>query len=355
MQMCCCIAAMLWRHGITGKSANFRISATFQPSGNPIQLERRRNGSMSSAEQAYLGDETLAGLLKKAGLRVEMSQIRGLLAGVLAAPEGEHPEDWIRLVAPTADGACRAQLDALKRRLAADRPAAKLKTSADRVAALRKELGRRGLAGFLVPRADEHQGEYVPPRAERLAWLTGFTGSAGMAAVLAEKAAVFVDGRYTLQVRDQVDTALFEPLHLIEQPPESWIAANLSPRTSHGGGKLGYDPWLHTPDGLKRLRQAVAKAGGELVALESNPLDAVWSDQPPPPLAPVVPQDLRFAGRSAQDKRETLGRGLAEEGVTAAVLSNPDSLAWLLNIRGADVPRTPFALGFAILHGDASV
>src|SRR5215470_14388247 len=350
MQMCCCIAAMLLQHGITGKSANFRISATFQPLGNLIQPERRRNGSMSSAEQAYLGDEALADLLTKAGLRVEMSQIRGLLAGVLAAPEGEHPEDWIRLVAPTADGACRAQLGALKRRLAADRPAAKLKTSADRVAALQKELERRGLAGFLIPRADEHQGEYVPRRAERLAWLTGFTGSAGMAVVLAEKAAIFVDGRYTLQVRDQVDTALFEPLHLIEQPPESWIAANLLK-----GGKLGYDSWLHTPDGLKRLRQAAAKAGGELVAVDSNPLDAVWADQPPPPLAPVVPQDLRYAGRSAQDKREGLGSGLADDDIAAAVLTNHDSLAWLLNIRGADVPRTAFALGFAILHDDGGV
>jgi len=277
---------------------------------------------MNSAEQAYLGDDALAGMLKKAGVRVDMSQIRGLLAGVLAAPEGEHPQDWIDLVAPAADSSCRAQLDAFRRRLAAEAPAAPLKTSSERLAALRKELARRGLAGFLVPRADEHQGEYVPPRAERLAWLTGFTGSAGLAIVLAEKAAVFVDGRYTLQVRDQVDVALFEPQHLTDQPPESWIAANL-PKA----GKLGYDPWLHTPEGVKRLRQAAAKAGGELVAVETNPLDAVWSDQPPPPLAPVVPQDLRYAGRSAQDKRESLGRGLAGEGIAAAVLSNPDSLA----------------------------
>ena len=305
---------------------------------------------MNSAEQAYLGDDALAGMLKKAGVRVDLSQIRGLLAGVLAAPEGEHPQDWIDLVAPAADSSCRAQLDALRRRLAAEAPAAPLKTSAQRLAALRKELARRGLAGFLIPRADEHQGEYVPPRAERLAWLTGFTGSAGVAIVLAEKAAVFVDGRYTLQVRDQVDVALFEPQHLTEQPPESWIAANL-PK----GGRLGYDPWLHTPEGVKRLRQAAAKAGGELVAVETNPLDAVWSDQPPPPLAPVVPQDLRYAGRSAQDKRESLGRDLAGEGIAAAVLSNPDSLAWLLNIRGADVPRTPFALGFAVLHDDGAV
>ena len=134
---------------------------------------------MNSAEQAYLGDDALAGMLKKAGVRVDLSQIRRLLAGVLAAPEGEHPQDWIDLVAPAADSSCRAQLDALRRRLAAEAPAAPLKTSAERLAALRKELARRGLAGFLIPRADEHQGEYVPPRAERLAWLTGFTGSAG--------------------------------------------------------------------------------------------------------------------------------------------------------------------------------
>ncbi|HEX4571265.1 MAG TPA: aminopeptidase P family protein [Dongiaceae bacterium] len=305
---------------------------------------------MSLAEQPYLGDEALAGMLKKAGLRVDLSQIRGLLAGVLAAPAGEHPDAWIDLVAPAADKTCRAQLDALKRQLAEEAPPARLKSTSERLAALRKELERRGLAGFLVPRADEHQGEYVPPRAERLAWLTGFTGSAGLAIVLAGKAAVFVDGRYTLQVRDQVDTALFEPQHLIEQPPESWIAANL-PK----GGRLGYDPWLHTPDGVKRLRQAAEKAGGTLVAVDGNPLDAVWSDQPPPPLAPVVPQDLRFAGRSAQDKRESLGRVLAGDGIAAAVLTNPDSLAWLLNIRGADVPRTPFALGFAILHDDGGV
>jgi Xaa-Pro aminopeptidase len=305
---------------------------------------------MSAPEQPYLGDEALGGLLRKAGLRVDLTQIRGLLAGVLAAPEGERPDDWISLVAPAADAAVKGQLAALKRSLSDMAPPPALATSADRLAALRKELTGRGLAGFLVPRADEHQGEYVPPRAERLAWLTGFTGSAGLAVVLAEKAAVFVDGRYTLQVRDQIDLARFEPRHLTEEPPEAWIAANLLV-----GGRLGFDPWLHTLDGLKRLRQAVAKAGGELVALESNPLDAVWADQPPPPLAPVVPQDLRFAGRSAQDKRETLGRELGGEGIDAALLSNPDSIAWLLNIRGADVPRTPFALGFALLHKDGGV
>ncbi len=305
---------------------------------------------MSASEPAYQGDEVLAGLLKKAGVRADLTEIRGVLAGVLAAPAGGSAAAWVDLVAPGADAQCRVQLEALKRRIAGETRSPALRESTERIAALRKELAHRGLAGFLVPRADEHQGEYVPPRAERLAWLTGFTGSAGLAIVLADRAAVFVDGRYTLQLRDQVDLTLFEPLHLIEEPPERWVAAHLGK-----GGRLGYDPWLHTPEGLKRLAEAAAKAGGELVPVADNPLDAVWIDQPPPPLAPVVPQDLRFAGRSAEDKRLSLGRALGEEAISAAVLTNPDSIAWLLNIRGGDVPRTPFALGFAILHQDGGV
>jgi Xaa-Pro aminopeptidase len=305
---------------------------------------------MAVGERAYQGDKTLAAMLKKSGAAADLRQLRGLLAGVAAAPEGEHPDDWIGLVAPTADEATRAQLRALRHQIATTPRAPGLAAGAPRLAALRSELAKRGLAGFLVPRADEHQGEYVPPRAERLAWLTGFTGSAGLAIVLAERAAIFVDGRYTLQLRNQTDGALFEPQHMTEQPAESWIAAHL-PK----GGKLGYDPWLHTPQGLKHLRKAVAQAGGELVALATNPLDAVWPDQPPAPLAPVIAQDLRFAGRSSQDKRESLGQALAAENIAAAVLAGPDSIAWLLNIRGADVPRTPFALGFAILHSDGAV
>jgi Xaa-Pro aminopeptidase len=305
---------------------------------------------MSVGDQPYQGDEALTGLLKKSGLNSDLRQIRWILAGVIAAPEGEHPDDWIGLVAPSADEPVRAQLRALKRQLSGTAKAAALAPGAPRLAALRRELAKRGLAGFLVPRADEHQGEYVPPRAERLAWLTGFTGSAGLAIVLADKAAIFVDGRYTLQVRSQSDTGLFEPRHSTDEPPEDWIKTNL-PK----GGKIGYDPWLHTPTGLRHLRKAVAAAGGELVALESNPLDAVWSDQPPAPIAPAVALDLRFAGRSSQDKRESLGQVLAARGVEATILAGPDSIAWLLNIRGADVPRTPFALGFAILHKDGAV
>src|SRR6266567_4462622 len=221
---------------------------------------------------------------------------------------------------------------------------------APRLSALRAELAARRLDGFLVPRADEHQGEYVPKRAERLAWLTGFTGSAGQAVVLMEKAAIFVDGRYTLQVRNQTDTSLFETLDSVNDGAANWIEANLPQ-----GAKLGYDPWLHTQSGVERLRISVERAGGQLVACRSNPLDAVWADQPEPPRARAVPHPIELAGETSQAKRARLAEDLKKRGAGAAILTMPDSVCWLLNIRGADVPHTPFVLAFAILNADASV
>ena len=221
---------------------------------------------------------------------------------------------------------------------------------AARVGTLREALSRRSLAGFIVPRADEHQGEYVPANAQRLAWLTGFTGSAGLAIVLADRAAIFVDGRYTLQVRGEVPAALFEYRHLTEQPAAEWIAATLG-----AGQALGYDPWLHTVGEVERYEAAAAKAGGSLVAVADNPVDAIWHDRPPSPLAPVVAHELRFAGKPAAEKRHEIAAAMIASGVDAAVLTAPDSIAWLLNIRGGDVPRTPLPLSFAILGSDASV
>ncbi len=219
-----------------------------------------------------------------------------------------------------------------------------------RLAALRAELARRGLDGFVVPRADEHQGEYVAAASERLAWLTGFTGSAGTAVVLGARAAVFVDGRYTLQVRDQVDGACFDTRHLIEEPPAAWIETHLD-----SGGKLGCDPWLHSERQMERLRKATEAAGGTLVAIDDNPLDAVWTGRPPPPRAPILPHPLEFAGRASADKRAELAGDLAAKELAAAVLTLPDSIAWLLNLRGGDVPCTPLPLSFAILRADATV
>jgi Xaa-Pro aminopeptidase len=222
--------------------------------------------------------------------------------------------------------------------------------TAERLSLLRRELLRCGVDGFLVPRTDEYQGEYVPASAQRLAWLTGFTGSAGLAIVLHEKAAIFVDGRYTLQAAAQVDGKLFEHRHISDEPPGPWIEGTLQP-----GQSLGYDPRLHTLGEVARYRTAAEKAGGKLVALASNPVDAVWTDRPAPPLAPVVPHELRFAGESAESKRHRIAAAVGEAGAKAAVLTAPDSIAWLLNIRGGDVPHTPLPLSFAVLHRDESV
>ncbi len=220
-------------------------------------------------------------------------------------------------------------------------------TCAPRLAALRAELAKRGLDGFVVPHSDQHMGEYLPAYAERLAWLTAFTGSAGASVVLKDKAAVFVDGRYTLQVKNQTDTQLFEPRDLVAEGPQGWIPDNLQE-----GAKLGYDPWLHTAHGVAHLKAAAEKAGGTLVAVESNPIDAVWSDQPAPPVTQAKPHAFNLAGEQSEAKRLRLGEALKKAGVESCVVTLADSVCWLLNIRGHDVPHTPFTLAFAILHDD---
>ncbi|MBS7538584.1 aminopeptidase P family protein [Ancylobacter lacus] len=215
------------------------------------------------------------------------------------------------------------------------------------LALLRAELARRQLDGFIVPRADAHQNEYVPPCAERLAWLTGFTGSAGVAVVLAEEAAIFVDGRYTLQAAAQVDTASFAVVPSFEVTPEKWLQAHLP-----AGARFAYDPWLLTLDGLERLRQAVASAGGTLIATDYNPVDAVWLDRPPEPTAPVTLRDPALAGEATADRLERLRAALKAEKLDALVISDPHTMAWAFNIRGGDVSFTPLPLGWAILPAE---
>jgi Xaa-Pro aminopeptidase len=216
--------------------------------------------------------------------------------------------------------------------------------SALRIAALRTELARRNLTGVVVPRADRHQDEYLPPSEERLAWLTGFTGSAGVALVLLDRAVLFVDGRYTLQAGQQVDGSLFSIAHVVENPPDQWIEQNLS-----SSDRLAYDPWLHTVEGTERLRKACAAAGVALVPIERNMIDQIWTNRPSPPLGAVTIHDLRFAGETAEHKRERIVAELAKLRADALVISDPQGVAWTLNIRGADVAHTPLPISFAIV------
>ena len=216
--------------------------------------------------------------------------------------------------------------------------------SAGRVERLRAELKRRNLDGFVVPRADRQQNEYLPPGEERLAWLTGFTGSAGGAIVLAECATLFVDGRYSVQAKAQVDTAIFSIEHLVDNPPESWLEQNLK-----GGARLGYDPWLHTSENAEKLRQACAKAGATLIAVDDNPIDALWSTRPVQPVAPVILRDIKLAGVSAADKLRQIRIELGKLRADVTVVSDPQNVAWTFNIRGSDVAHTPLALAFALI------
>jgi len=290
----------------------------------------------------------LGPLLAAAGIDRPADEVEALLAGIAAAPARPDPGPALDLIAPDGPAELRQALSRLieARRSIGPRLGSRA-AGAGRLARLRDELSRRRLDGFLVPMADEYQNEFVPERAQRIAWLSGFTGSAGLIVVLAERAAIFTDGRYTLQVREQVEPKAFETRHIVESPPGDWIREHL-PK----GARLGYDPWLMTAEAVERFRAAAEDAGGSLVAVEDNPLDAVWDDQPPPPLAPVVPHPLEFAGESSADKRRRIAEALKAAGADAAVITAADSIAWLLNIRGGDVPRTPLPLSFLILRDD---
>ncbi|HET9161404.1 MAG TPA: aminopeptidase P family N-terminal domain-containing protein, partial [Caulobacteraceae bacterium] len=215
---------------------------------------------------------------------------------------------------------------------------------------IRAAMAAQGLDGLVIPHEDEHNNEYLPAANDRLAWATGFTGSAGAAVILKDRAAIFVDGRYTLQVRDQVDQKAFEICDLVEGGVPAWLERSLTP-----GQKIGYDPRLHSPESLERLKTAAAKAGAELKPAEPNPLDIAWgAERPAQPSARVVPHPLEYAGESAETKRTRIAEDLARQHLDAAVLTSPASLAWLFNIRGGDVIRSPLPLGQTILRSDGS-
>ncbi len=213
-----------------------------------------------------------------------------------------------------------------------------------RLAGLRKELAEGGFTGFIIPHADEHQSEYLPPAAERLAWLTGFEGSAGAAIVLATQAAIFVDGRYTLQVRVETDPDLFTPEHLVENPPLKWLAAQLKE-----GDRIGYDPWLMTVNEVRRFAGVCKAADAAFVPVDENPLDRLWRDRPAAPLGAVALHPMELSGEAAADKIARLQDAIAGNKADAAVLGQTDSIAWTFNIRGSDISHNPVALAFALL------
>lgn len=220
---------------------------------------------------------------------------------------------------------------------------------AERLARVRAALAARGLDGFVVPISDEHMSEYVGEYAQRMAWLTGFGGSAGTAAVLPAKAAVFVDGRYTVQVRDQVDGSLFDYVGVPASSVAEWLGAHVA-----AGQKIGFDPWLHGIDWARSLGKALTAKGAQLVAVDVNPLDAAWDDQPAPSAAPVSVYDTKLAGQTATDKRAVIADWLKDKGLDTSVMTALDSVAWTFNIRGTDVSHTPVGLAFALLHADAT-
>ncbi|QYJ07503.1 aminopeptidase P family protein [Qipengyuania flava] len=224
-----------------------------------------------------------------------------------------------------------------------------MQTHEARLDALRTELGKRGLDGFVIPISDEHMSEYVGSYAQRLAWLTGFGGSAGSAAVLKDKAAMFTDGRYTVQVREQVDGNLYDYEDVPATSPAKWLAAN-----APAGAKIGYDAWLHGIGWAEDAEKLFAKKGIELVPVDGNPIDAIWNDRPAASLAAAVPHGEAHAGRSSAEKRAEVADWLKNEGYDATVISALDSVAWLLNMRGTDVDNTPVALSYVLAHADGT-
>jgi len=299
---------------------------------------------MTTASQA-IDEESLA---RDMGMAPEA--LRDWVKGVIAAPARQRLS-WTDVAAPRADAGLKARLEVYRQRMEqvsdpgfTDGPA-----PADRLAALREELKRRGIDAFLVPRTDEYQNEYVPARAERLLWLTGFSGSAGMAVAGVGKSGIFVDGRYTLQVQGQVHVHLFEPHHLIEDPPERWIAEHFP-----AGARIGYDPWLTTEAQLRKWEAAATGKSISYVALDSNPVDAVWRNQPSAPLGVILPHGVEHAGEDSAAKRARIADAVAKAGADCAVLTAVDSIAWLLNLRGGDVGHSPLPLSYAVLSADGT-
>ena len=282
----------------------------------------------------------------RSGLSGDPRVLYDLLAGVAAAPPS-HPEDaWFALLPAQPSGEVKETLRAVVDRLR-DRPLGYQRKNLEGV---RAELEQQELDGLIVLRADELPGKFLPLAAERVAWLTGFTGSAAEVVILADRCALFTDGRYQLQAKRQVDTDAVEIRHIVRQPMSEWFLEKLSP-----GDRIGIDPRIVTAARAQQFEQQVSAAGATLALIKHNPIDTLWRDRPPYPLSPVVPHDTAFTGRDSVSKRREVGETLEKKGLDAFVLTQPESVAWLLNIRGQDVPNTPLALGCLIVDESGHV
>lgn len=282
----------------------------------------------------------------------DRSETVNILRAAAAAPPRTDENLLLRQLFPELEQSHLLDLATIREELRQEIRATVLNpgASSKRLEKLRSEMAANKVEGFIVPLNDEFHGEAAPAAAERLKWLTGFTGSAGVAAVLKDTAAIFVDGRYTLQVQNEVDVSLFTPHHVSDEPMSAWLAENMK-----AGETLAVDPWLHTENSMSALKKLTADMGVQLKSVSQNLIDRVWEDRPLTPLALVQPQDDRFAGESSSSKRNRIAAKLAEKKIDAIIHTLPDVIAWLLNIRGADLPCTPFALGFAITYQDATV
>ena len=290
-------------------------------------------------------------LINASGISAPWSEILSIVDGVNASALALNNPSWLNMFNVVLGEQLEVDLMELRARRYEEISSKKLEENAKiKLDKLRRNLKKMKVDGIILPRADEHQGEYLPSSAERLRWLTGFDGSAGFVVVLKNVAAVFTDGRYMLQIGWQVDQEHFEIHHIGKKSPSQWLEELMVK-----GDRIGFDPWLHTAESFSMFEEVVRNRNGALVSLDENPIDKLWKSRPPSPLAPIVSHELIYAGQTSVEKRKIVCQALKKKNEDALILSSPESIAWLLNVRGADVPRTPLALSFAILEQDEKV
>ena len=295
--------------------------------------------------------KNIESFLQDANLSLTWEEILSVVDGVNASSLALDDKSWLNMLSIEKTPPLELNLLNFRRsRIIEIEKSADFENSKTKLDNLRTILLEMNVNGLILPRADEHQGEYLPSSSERLSWITGFDGSAGFVVVLEDSAAVFTDGRYTLQILQQVDQNYFDIEHITENPPIKWLEKRISK-----GDRIGFDPWLHSADALRQFESSIESKGGKLVALDANPIDQIWKDRPSAPLSPIVPHHLSYSGKPSAEKRKVVCEVLRQNREGAVILTSPESIAWLLNIRGADVSRTPLPLSFAILNENEHV